>query len=465
MRRRHAPLAAALALATALPSPARSQAPAAPAARDARRTLEQGVDSIMRAALQIPIEGIAIAVTRGDRVLLEKGYGVADRARAVAVTPRTVFEAGSITKQFTAAAVLRLAEQGRLKLDDPIGDHLPALAARAKGVTLRHLLSHTSGLSRAWAVADLTAPSTPQVVVDSVAARDVEFAPGERYAYNNNGYILLGLVVERASGTPYAQYVRTTFLEPLKLASTMPCTDVPAARKATGYVHPTRGPATPAVAPTHHATVTFSAGLLCSTAGDLARWERALATGRVIGAESHRLMATPTVLASGRPARYGLGMETTRLEGKAYLAHGGATPGFLGEAAYLPDAELGVVVLTNGVYAGSIVTQLAHAVAREALGLPQSAVADLALSAEERARLAGTFDLGPVKVEVYEQGAHLRAQPKGQVAARLLHQGDGVFVAEHDPSLRFRFVVADGQAQSLVIEQGGRAMPPAKRVP
>ncbi len=455
---------AALVLTTPLAVGAQSPPAASRAAAPrAHRTLEQGVDSIIREALQIPVAGIAVAVRRGDRVLLEKGYGTADLERRVAVTPRTVFEIGSITKQFTATAVVQLAERGRLRLDDSIAQYLPALAARARGVTLRHLLSHTSGLSRAWAVADLTAPSSPQVVVDSLAARPVEFAPGERYAYNNNGYILLGLVVERVSGVSYEEYVRRTFLRPLGLASTTPCAAAPADRQARGYVHATRGPAVATVAPSHHATVTFAAGELCATAGDLARWERALATGAVVSAEGWRAMTTPAPLAGGRTARYGLGVEIGTLEGRPYLAHGGATPGFLGETAYLPDSALSVTVLTNGVYAGSLVTQLVQAVAREALGLPQPAVAHLPLGAEQRAALTGRFDLGPVQIEVYEQGESLRAQPSGQVATRLLYQGDAVFVAEHDPALRFRFRMVDGRAEELVLEQGGRAMPPARR--
>ena len=460
-------LVSAVAAALLLAAPAlaaQSAAPAAPPSDAPRRTLEQGVDSIARAALGIPIAGLSVAVMRGDSLLLAKGYGTASRERGRAADAGTIYEIGSITKQLTAAAVLRLAEQGRLTLDDPIGTHLPALAGRAPAVTLRHLLSHTSGLSRAWAVADLTRAASPAAVVDSLAARAPEFAPGERYAYNNNGYILLGLVVERVAGTPYAEHLRATLLEPLGLASTMPCPDAPPARLATGYVHATRGPVAATVAPTHHATVTHAAGLLCSTAGDLVRWQRALATGRVVSAASRAAMTTPATLAGGRPSRYGLGVETGALDGRRYLAHGGATPGFLGETAYLPDDDVAVTVLTNGVYAGSIVSQLAHAVAREALGLPQRAVADLPTTAAERARYVGTYDLGPVSVEVYEQGDHLRAEPRGQVAARLLHQGDGVFAAEHDPALRFRFVVADGAARELVIEQNGRAMPAARKI-
>ena len=453
-------LAAALVLAAAPALPAQ---PSSAVAVVAPAVLEHRVDSIARAALRLPIEGLGVAVMHGDRVVLARGYGVADRDAGRAATHDVAFEIGSITKQVTAAAIVRLAEAGRLGLDDAIGTHLPALAASAPGVTLRHLLAHTSGLSRAWAVADLTAPSSPQVVVDSLAARPPEFAPGARYAYNNNGYILLGLVVERVTGTPYATHVRETLLRPLGLATIAPCAEVPAGRLAAGYVHATRGDAPPARAPSHHPTVTSAAGLLCATAADVARWQHALASGRVVSAAGWRAMTTPPTLANGRPSRYGLGVELGEIDGHAYLAHGGATPGFLGEAGRVPDAELGVVVLTNGVYAGSLVSQLAHAVARAALDLPQPAVARLPLDAETRARYVGTYALGSMPIEVYAQGEHLRAQPKGQVAARLLHQGDGVFVAEHDPALRFRFRVADGRAEELVIEQGGRAMPPARR--
>lgn len=455
----------ALAVSLLLAAPLQAQAPGPHPSPTTPAALEKGMDAAVGRAMTAPIVGVSVAVARGDRILLEKGYGLADRETGQAATAGTVYEIGSITKQFTAAAVLRLAEQGKLSLDDEIGDHLPELRQRGAGITLRHLLSHTSGLSSAWAVADLTAPSSPQVVVDSLAARPVEFAPGERFAYNNNGYILLGRVVEKVSGMPYAEYLRTAFLTPLGLASVAPCDRLPAGRRATGYQHPTRGSTEPARVATHHPTVTFSAGVLCATAGDLLRWERALATGRVLRPESYGLMTTRAVLSSGRAVGYGLGAEVSELDGHAITGHGGGLPGFITQASYLPADSLGVVVLTNGVYAGQIVGQLTEAISREALGLGQTGVADLPVGPHERSRYVGTFDLGPAKIEVFEHGDHLRAQPPGQIATRLLYQGDDSFRAEHDPSLYLRFRVEGGVAQELVIEHGGRKMPPAKRVP
>ncbi|HEX7243532.1 MAG TPA: serine hydrolase domain-containing protein [Longimicrobiaceae bacterium] len=462
MGRTYTPAAVAASFLLAVPALAQTSHPRPSLA--ATTALERGVDSAVARAMRAPIVGISVAVARGDRVLLEKGYGLADREHGRAVSRGTAFEIGSITKQFTAAAVLRLAEEGRLSLDDGIGDHLPELRERGAGITLRHLLSHTSGLSSAWAVPELAAPSSPQVVVDSLAARPVEFAPGERFVYNNNGYILLGRVVEKVSGTSYPEYLRTRILAPLGLASIAPCDRVPAGRRAAGYHHPTRGSTEPAAAVTHHPTVTFSAGALCATAGELLRWERALAAGRVVRPESYALMTTRTLLRSGRATGYGIGMQVSELDGRALVGHGGGLPGFITEVSYLPADSLGVVVLTNGVYAGQIVRQLSESLAREALGLPRVGVAELAMDREERARFVGTFDLGPAKVEVFEHGDHLRAQPQGQIATRLLYQGDGTFRAEHDPSLYLRFRLENGMAQELAIEHGGRKMPPAKRV-
>lgn len=422
------------------------------------------VDAAVATAMRAPIEGLAIAVLRGGRVEFERAYGTADRASDRAATTGTVWEIGSITKTLTATAIHRLAAEGRLSLDDAVGTHLPALAARADGATLRHLLAHTSGLSSAWAVADLTAPTSVQVTIDSLAARPLDFAPGTRYAYNNNGYLLLGRIAEQASGQPYTAYVRGVLTAPLGLADIAPCSAFAPARRATGYTHPTRGTASPEPAAGHHPSLTFSAGILCATAGDLGRWMHALDTGRLLDTAAVARMATPTVLPSGRRVPYGLGLEMQTWEGERAIGHSGATAGFLGETFAVPGRDLRVVVLTNGVYAGQIVRRLAHAVLRAADGLPEPAVTDLATTAEERARYAGTYDLGPVQIEVYEQGDHLRAQSPGQVAARLLHQGDGVFRAEHDPALQLRFRIEDGRAAEVVVDQGGRALPPARRV-
>ncbi len=423
------------------------------------------VDRAVSVAMRAPIEGVAVTVLQGDRVLLDRAYGLADVETEEVVGAESVFEIGSITKMFTAAAILILAEEGRLSLDDAVGDYLPELGARGAEITLRHLLTHTSGLSSDWAVADPTAPAAPRAVLDTLAARPPEFVPGARYAYTNNGYILLGYVVERVTGQPYPEVVRARLVEPLGLASVAPCASFPASRRVLGVEHATRGPITATPADGHDPTVTFSAGMLCATAGDLARWSRALTAGRVVRFETYARMAAPTVLPSGREAPYGLGLQRYEWEGRPAVGHDGATPGFVSEVVHVPGDSLTVVVLTNGVYAGQIVQALAFDILRAAARLPIAEAADRPTTAEERALYVGTYDLGGMPIEVYEQGDHLRVLPPGQVAARLLSQGDGVFRAEHDPSLQVRFLVGDGGAQDLVIQQGERSLPPARRLP
>lgn len=452
---------AALPVVVAAQPAAPSSAPAATPVSDA--VLRHAVDSIAAQARRFPVEGLTIAVARDGELVLERGYGLADVATRRAADAGTVWEIGSTTKQFTAAAILRLAEAGRLRLDDEVATYFPALAERGRGVTLRHLLNHTSGLSAAPVFTDFAAQVDPATVVDTLAARPADSAPGERFRYNNSGYVLLGLVVERVSRTPWSEYLHREFLRPLGLRATRVC-GTGDGLTATGYTHDLRDGGRPVAVPLPHPSTSYAAGALCSTAADLLRWQHALASGRVVSAESYGQMTTPTTLASGRQVPYGLGLYVMEQEGRPHVHHGGATPGAVAQLGLFPEDGLGVVVLTNGIYAPSLVEQVEGDVMRAALGLPRTVTPDLALNAVELARYTGRYELQGMPIEVFVQGRHLRVAPRGQVAARLLHQGDGVFVAEHDPRMQVRFRVEGGRAAEMMMERGGRAMPPATRV-
>lgn len=436
---------------------------AEPSARVDAADLDARVQAIADRAARYPITGMSIGVSLDGVPVLVRGYGTADLANGRPATAATVYEIGSITKQFTAAAILRLAQRGRLQLDDPIGDYVPALAERARGVTLRHLLAHTSGLYSGPAVEDLTAPTTPDSTVQAVAAHAPDAPPGARYRYNNNGYQLLGLVVEAASGMPWARYLQEQFLAPLGLRETAVCSDADRPARARAYRHDTHGSAPPQEHERHHPSTGWAAGALCSTAGDMLAWQQALSSGRAIGPAGYGLMTTAAVLSSGKPAPYGMGMFVDEADGAPYLHHGGAASGFLSQLAWYPQSRVGVVVLANGAYAGSLVEQVEQAVARAAQGLPPREIADLPADPAELDRYVGTYALGPMKIRVYRQGAHLRAEPDGQAAGRLLHQGQLAFVAEHDPAIEVRFAIADG-VPTLQMRRGGQALPPAIRV-
>lgn len=437
---------------------------AAPASAQSDHGLADRVDAVAARFSAMPITGMTIAVSRDGKIVHERGYGLADLAAGRDAAPDTVYEIGSITKEFTAAAVIRLAEAGRLGLDDGIGAHFPELGEVAAGVTVRHLLGHSSGLFSGRHVEDFSAESDPGSVVAALAARPREFEPGTRYRYNNNGYILLGLLIEKLSGERWADHLEREFFAPLGLESTGVCDPGADARAATGYDHPVRGPAIPRPAERHHPSASYSAGALCSTAGDLLRWQDALVGGRVVSAASFAEMSTPTVQGSGRPSPYGLGLFSDRAPGEPHLHHGGASPGFVAQLGYFPADRTGIAVLTNGIYSGAIVEQIEQAVLKAARGEADAPPARVPLSAAERERYAGVYDLGPIRIDVYAQGDDLRAQPGDQIAARLLHQGEGRFVAEHDPSIEFSFRIEGDRAEELVLKRNGRAMPPARRI-
>jgi D-alanyl-D-alanine carboxypeptidase len=289
--------------------------------------------------------GVSVAVVRAGRdTLVYRGYGLANLEHDVPATPRTVYRIGSVTKQFTAAAVLRLAEQGRLSLDDSVGRHLPRLPAAWRGARIRQVLNHTSGIpaSIAGAVREWDR-MTPELLVPLLANEPLDFAPGAEFRYSNLGYIVLGLLIEEVAGTTYAHHVESTLLRPLGLHATRYCDVEPVIEhRASGYdAHDT----VLVNAAYNPMRIPFSAGALCSTVGDLAAWNRALATGRVVNPASWARMTTPE--GAARSSGYGYGLFVRPIGGRPSFGHGGAVEGFRAINAYLPDDSLSVTLLTN----------------------------------------------------------------------------------------------------------------------
>jgi len=244
------------------------------------------------AALAAGVPGVQIAVSEHGQIIYSAAFGMSDRESATAATPRSVLQIASLTKQFTAAAILRLAERGALTLDDPIEKFVPELNTRGAKITLRHLLTHTSGLVAA--PPDPYTPLTREKCLQLANAQPLAFAPGSNWSYSNIGYKLLGYAIESITGTSYADFIHSEFVVPLGLIDTGVCgtsnLPVPEGYDAvTGTVTPIQPP---------HPSVPFSAGALCSTASDLARWSYLLATGRVLLPASWATMTTPTTLTS-----------------------------------------------------------------------------------------------------------------------------------------------------------------------
>lgn len=351
--------------------PGATRTAARSATAPSRAVLAARVDSLAAAFISEPqAPGVSIAVIRAGRdTLIFKGYGRSDVENDVPATPATVYRIGSITKQFTSAAVMRLVDHDAVHLDDSIAAYLTQLPPAWRRVTVRQLLNHTSGIpsyteiGESW-VRRWGEDMPPDTIVALTAHKPMDFAPGSNWKYNNSGYVLLGMLLEKVTGHPYSAYIDSTLFRPLGLASTSYCyaaAIIP--HRSQGYA---RDGHTYTNAPYLNMSQPFSAGALCSTVGDLARWDRALATGQVVSAASYRLMTTPEGAAANH--HYGFGLQRDTLGGRIVIQHGGAINGFIAANAYFPDDSLSVTVLANA--APSDPAALLHNIARATLGLP-----------------------------------------------------------------------------------------------
>ncbi|NQT11507.1 MAG: beta-lactamase family protein [Planctomycetes bacterium] len=318
---------------------------------EATETLEEIVDSIAGEVVESgSTPGLSVGIARGDEVLLAKGYGLADVELSASASEKTVYRIGSITKQFTAAAILLLAEDGDLALDDPIARFLPNYPTQGKTITVRHLLSHTSGIKSFTNMPsyrrEMRNDVSHEEIIDRFKDAPPNFAPGEKFRYCNSGYYLLGVILEKASGQSYADFLGERLFRPLALENT--CYDRHAriiANRASGYSRSREGFRN---APYVSMTQPFSAGALVSTVEDLIAWQRALIGGKLLSADSYQSMTSPATLNDGRHAPYGLGVFTGEFDGHTVVRHGGGIKGFRSELAYLPEIDHTIVVLANG---------------------------------------------------------------------------------------------------------------------
>jgi D-alanyl-D-alanine carboxypeptidase len=303
------------------------------------------------ASMATGIPAVQIAVSRGGRVIYSEAFGVTDKTTTTAATSRSVMSIGSITKQFTAAAILRLAEHGALSLDDRIEKFVPEFDPRGRTITLRHLLGHRSGVPNGWSKGvnvDQSSPATREQVIKGINAQPFDFTPDSKWSYSNAGFMLLGYAIESITGTSYADFVHTEFALPLGLIDTGVCgtSNLPL---PAGYGMYTPPPGTPpgenvfemdAVHPSHWQ----GSGSLCSTASDLARWSHLLATGNVLLPASYETM---TARPPAPRIPYGFGVDLRDLLGRPAVSHAGGVDGFLSFLVYFPERDISVAVNTN----------------------------------------------------------------------------------------------------------------------
>lgn len=423
-----------------------------------RTALVAALDSAARAHVADErVAGISVAVVRGADTLLVRGYGSVDLEWDVP-TPADAsasYEIGSVTKQFTGAAVMQLVEQGRLDLDADFTEYLPDFDTRGHAVPLRRLLDHTSGIkgyTEMEVFSDISIKDLPRdTLVSLVEAEPFEFEPGTAQIYNNSAYFLLGLIIEKVSGQTYAEYVQRHLFDAAGMANSYYCSESAVrAGRAHGYQAGEHGLQRQGYL-VH--TWPYAAGSLCSTVRDLVRWNRALHGGGILNPAAYREMITPQPLVDGTTLTYAMGLGVTERNGQPVISHSGGIDGFLSDGRYYPEQDLVTIVLQNT--AGP-----------QGPGALSSAFADLILGPEPRpvtVPFAGDLDAlvgeyaGPARgihlhMIVTRDGEDLVFTRRGQTeGARPAHVGDGVWQMGGS---RYSFDVAGGRSFELMLAQG-----------
>jgi D-alanyl-D-alanine carboxypeptidase len=318
--------------------------------------IDQATDTTAR-ALERAIEqelsrrggvGATVAAVANGRVLLARGFGRRSMDSPAPVGEDTLFGVGSVTKQFTAAATLLLAEEGKLSVDDKVGKYYPGLT-RANEISLLDLMNHVSGYPDYYPLdfvdRRMLEPIAPDALIARYAGASLDFEPGTRWSYSNTGFVLLGRILEKVAGRPLGSYLRDRIFTPLGMSHTLyePARDE--RRVAPGYTSFALTKLTRAaqegdgwVGP---------AGAIYSTAADVARWDIALMEGRVLKPASWDLMTRPRLLANGKSSNYGCGLSVGTREGLTVFTHGGAVSGFIARNTFVPQTRSAVVVMIN----------------------------------------------------------------------------------------------------------------------
>lgn len=410
------------------------------------------MDRVVQASVDAGEFSGAVLVARDGRILFDRGYGLANREWNLTNDGDTVFRLGSVSKQFTAVAIMLLNERGAVDLDAPVKTYLPDAPAAWDGVTVRHLLSHTAGIPDFTRFDDYDALKTrPATLPDLIARfrdRPLDFEPGSRFAYSNSGYILLTAVVERAGGMAYADFVSTTLFAPLGMTATgydTASTILP--RRAAGYVTTDDGVAN---APFVDMSIPQGAGGLYSTTRDLLKWEEGLFGGRVLRPRSLTLLTTPV------QNDYAFGLISSQDGGHRIIRHNGAIEGF---NSWLAHAEDGTTVVVLGNLNGPGPDKLGPALMTLAHGgevTLQDERRAIAVTPEALQAYVGTYQVAPTfAFTISVADGRLMARATGQQAFELFaEKTDGFFLEVFDAQITF---VRDdtGAVTGLVLHQGG----------
>jgi CubicO group peptidase (beta-lactamase class C family) len=419
------------------------------------------MDEVVRASVAADEFSGSVLVARDGEILLDRGYGLANREWNIPNDGQTKFRLGSVTKQFTAVAIMVLNERGLVDLDAPVKTYLPYAPAAWDAVTVRHLLTHTAGVPNFTDFDDYEASKALPTTIDGLIARfrdrPLDFQPGEGWGYSNAGYILLTAVVEKASGKAYADFVSETLFQPLGMSDSG--YDSHAAilpHRASGYAPTARGIVN---ADYVDMSIPQGAGALYSTTRDLLKWEQGLFGGRLLSPESLTLLTTPV------RNRYAFGLMVAEAGGNTTIGHSGGIEGFNTHMAYDPARRMTVIVLgnLNGPGPDQVAGSLMALARGETVTLPNERQAVM-VAPEVLRSYEGVYELAPTfAITISVVDGKLMAQATGQQAFELHPESDvRFFLTVVDAQVTFTRD-ASGAVDGLILHQGGRDSPARKK--
>jgi CubicO group peptidase (beta-lactamase class C family) len=408
------------------------------------------LDSILTHFSKANIFQGVVLVAADGKVLLNKGYGWADAATQKPNDPSLVYQIGSVTKQFTAAAILKLQEEGKLSVNDTIGKYFPKLK-EGNRITIRHLLTHTSGLfnytndTTFW-LHEAGKPSSHEKMMGRFADKPLDFEPGAKFSYSNSGYLLLGYIIEQVSGKPYEQYIRENIFHPLGMnRSGFDFTK--ATGRATGYY--VSGVSEPAIIV--DSTGSYSAGAIYTTTSDLFKWVQAMHARKIIKPESWEQAFTPF------KGQYGYGLIMDKMYGQKRIWHNGGIHGFISNLEYFPESNTTVILISNYMY--SDLPRVSRVLDAALFGKPYElpkARTEIKLPEATLKQYEGTYALtADFAITVKVEGGKLMAQATGQGAYEIFPESrDHFFYKVVDAQIVFE-AAATGKIVALTLFQNG----------
>ena len=425
------------------------------------QSVAEKMDQLMMAyAKNYQFNGSVLVAHKG-KVVLEKGYGYRNAAQRIPHDQNSIFQIGSVTKQFTAAIIMQLQEEKKLSVKDPLSKYFQGFANGDK-ITIENLLNHTSGLysytnDSTIMNGDVSKSYAQTVLIEKFKKYPPDFEPGTKWNYSNSGYSMLGYIIEKVTGKPYEKVVRERILHPLGMShSGFDFTHLQDRYKTTGYF--SLADTSAKTAPIVDSTLAYSAGALYSTVGDLFKWERAIYTNKILRPESWKQTFTPFLNKYG----YGWGIDT--LYGKTYMAHSGGIHGFTSYLMRFPEEELVVIVMDNSSRGLSKISRNLVAIALDQpYSLPEQKKSTQ-VSAELMQKYVGVYELMPnFTITISLDGNQLKGQATGQQAFELFPEKENLFFLKVVEA-KVEFIRNEkGEVTELILYQNGQ-QPRGKKI-